>query len=105
MARVKGARNERALVSWLREHGWPDARRTLAGDGLQPGDVDAIPGVCIEVRARAECKPGSWMLDAERQAHGRLALVIYHPPGVRDPGEWIAMVRLHEIPGLLDPRV
>ena len=103
MSRDKGAKNERALVAWLREHGWPDARRTLAGDGLQPGDIDAIPGVCVEMRARAECKPGSWMQDAEAQAGGRLPVVVYHPPGIGDPGKWVAMVRVEELAKLLDP--
>lgn len=102
-ARRKGAANEVALVNWLRVNGWPDARRTLAGDGLQPGDIDAIPGVCIEMRARQECKPGSWMVDAERQAAGRLAVVVYHPPRVADPGQWVGMVRLAKLAHLLDP--
>ena len=101
--RAKGARAELAFVKWLREHGWPDARRYLAGDGRQPGDIDALPGVCLEVRHRAECKPGGWMRDAEAEAGaGRLPVVIYHPPGVGDPGEWVAMVRVKELVRLLD---
>jgi hypothetical protein len=92
-ARVKGAANERAVVAWLREHGYPDARRYLAGDGRQPGDIDAIPGLSLEVRARAVCKPGSWLDGAEKAAGGRLAVVLYHPPGVGDVGDWVAMER------------
>ena len=48
--RARGARAEVAVVNWLRDHGYPDARRYLAGDGRQPGDIDAIPGVSIEVK-------------------------------------------------------
>lgn len=101
--RDKGARAERAFITWLRQCGHPDARRYLAGDGRQPGDVDAIPGVVFEVRSRAECKPGSWMLDAEAQAGAeRLAVTVYHPPGVSDPGRWVAMIRVEELFRLLE---
>jgi hypothetical protein len=65
----------------------------LAGDGRQPGDIDAIPGLSLEVRARAVCKPGSWLDGAEKAAGGRLAVVLYHPPGVGDVGDWVAMER------------
>ncbi len=92
-SRTKGAVNERAVVNWLREHGHEDARRYLAGDGRQPGDIDAIPGLSLEVRARAECKPGSWLAGAEQAAGPRLAVVLYHPPGVGDVGRWIWMER------------
>ena len=102
-SRRRGANAERMVVDHLRAHGWPDARRYLAGDGRQPGDVDAIPGVVFEVRSRAECKPGSWMADAEAQAGPeRLAVVIYHPPGVGDPARWVAMVRAEQLLRLLE---
>jgi hypothetical protein len=94
--RDKGARSERAFVHWLREHGYPDARRYLAGDGRQPGDIDAMPGIIFDVKSRAVCKPGTWMLQAEGEAGDRLATVVYHPPGVADPGQWVMMLRLEE---------
>jgi hypothetical protein len=95
MSRTKGAINERKVVAWLRDHaGRPDARRYLAGDGRQPGDIDAIPGLSIEVRARATCKPGSWLQQAEQAAGDRQAIIVYHPPGVADVGQWVVMERL-----------
>ena len=45
--RRRGADAERQVVNYLREHGYPDARRYLAGDSRQPGDIDAIPGVSM----------------------------------------------------------
>jgi len=98
-SRRKGVENERQLVAWLRAHGYPDARRTLAGDGHQPGDIANVGGLTVEVRAREACKPESWMRDAERQATAEapLPVVVYHPPGVADPGKWIAMLRLEEL--------
>ena len=98
--RNKGAAAERRFVKWLREYGYPDARRYLAGDGRQPGDIDAIPAVCFDVKDRADCKPGTWMRQAEEEAGpSRLPVVIYWPP--RD-GEWIAMLRVTELLRLLE---
>lgn len=96
-ARRKGADNERDFVKWLRANGYPNARRYLAGDGRQPGDIDGVAGVSLEVRAREVCKPGSWLDGAEQAAGGRLAVVIYHPPGVADPGDWAAIVRVRQL--------
>ena len=47
--RRRGADAERAVVNYLRSMGWDNARRYLAGDGRQPGDVDFAPGVGREV--------------------------------------------------------
>ena len=92
-SRNKGAANEREVVNYLRYTRGIEARRYLAGDGRQPGDIDAYPGLSLEVRARAECKPGSWLDGAEKAAGHRLAVVVYHPPGVGDVGRWIVMER------------
>src|SRR5271156_2588884 len=101
-SRRKGAYKEVQVVNWMRGRGSPDARRYLAGDGRQPGDIDALPGICLEVKARAECKPGTWMTQAELEAGSRLAVVVYHPPGVADVGEWVGMVRFRQLLHLLE---
>ena len=45
--RRRGADAERSVVEFLRRSGWPDARRYLAGDGRQPGDIDFHPLICL----------------------------------------------------------
>ena len=101
--RNKGAAAERRFVNWLREHGYPDARRNLTEGGKTAenrGDIDAIPAVCFDVKDREDCKPGTWMRQAEKEAGAsRLPVVIYWPP--RD-GEWIAMLRVTELLRLLE---
>lgn len=71
-SRYQGAEGERAVVAYLRANGYPDARRYLAGDGRQPGDIDFHPLICLEVKnvrsgsawptwcrqAVAACRPG-----------------------------------------------
>ena len=103
--REKGAVGERQFVKWLRESGRaPDARRYLAGDGRQPGDIDAFPGLVLDVKVRARCEPGTWKRQAETEAGPhRLGAVVYHPPGVSDPGQWIVMLRVEEFLDLWSP--
>jgi hypothetical protein len=90
-SRRRGANAERAVVNWMRLNGFPDARRYLAGDGRQPGDVDAIPGVCIEVKDRAQSAWPSWERQALAEAGPkRIAVVVRRERGNTDVGEWPA---------------
>lgn len=102
-SRNKGANAERAVVNHLRNNGWPDARRYLAGDGRQPGDIDAIPGVSLEVKDQAVyCFP-QWLAQAIAEAGDRLPVVIAKPKGVTTDrvGEWWALMRVDDLLGLL----
>lgn len=101
--RRKGADYERAAVNWLRAHGYPDARRYLAGDGRQPGDLDAIPGVTIDVKARRELDIPGWLRQVELEAGpARLPLLWVHRPGLADPGDWWMIGRAGRIVPVLD---
>ena len=101
-SRNKGARAERAVVAWLRQNGYPDARRYLAGDGLQPGDIDAIPAVCLEVKSQARYDLPGWLRQTITEAGpDRLPVLIVHPNGVADVGDWWAICRLSDFLPLL----
>jgi hypothetical protein len=90
-SRRRGADAERKVVNWLRDNGYPDARRYLAGDGRQPGDIDAIPGVVIEVKDVAASAWPSWCRQAETQAGpDRLPIVVRRTRGVPDVAQWSA---------------
>lgn len=87
--RDRGARAERAVVNYLRQNGWPDARRYLAGDGRQPGDVDFHPLVCLEVKDVAKNAWPSWCRQAASEAReGMLPVVVRRTRGVPDAGQW-----------------
>ena len=90
--RNRGARCEVHVVNYLRSVGFPDARRYLAGDGKQPGDIDAIPGVSIEVKDVAKSSWPSWRLQAVTAAGGRIPIVLRRTRGVRDVGQWLCQV-------------
>ena len=90
--RDRGARAERAVVAWLREHGWPECRRTLAGDGRQDTDVCGVSGVSIEVKDVAESRWPSWCAQAfaQRAADAQVVVVVRRTRGVTDVGSWAA---------------
>lgn len=94
--RRRGADAERAVVAWLRDHGFPDARRYLAGDGRQPGDIDAIPGLCCEVKDRAASSWPSWCRQAEAEANGRDWVVVRRTRGVPDVSAWPCRSNTHD---------
>lgn len=77
------------MVAWLRANGYPDARRYLAGDGRQPGDVDFHPLVVLEVKDVAQSRWPSWCRQAAAEAReGMVPVVVRRTRGVADPGAW-----------------
>ena len=92
--RDRGARAERAVVNYLRANGWPDARRYLAGDGRQPGDVDFHPLVCLEVKDVAKSAWPTWCRQAASEAReGMVPVVVRRTRGVPDAGQWECRVQ------------
>jgi hypothetical protein len=88
--RRRGADAERAVCTWLRLNGWPDARRYLAGDGNQPGDIDFSPGVCLEVKDVASSAWPTWRIQALNEARrGDVVAVVRRTRGEPDVGAWI----------------
>jgi hypothetical protein len=86
--RRRGQRAEVMVVNYLRAHGFPDARRYLSGDGRQPGDIDAIPGLVIEVKDRANSSWPAWCNQAAEEAKGRAWVVVRRERGTIDVGRW-----------------
>ena len=86
--RRRGADAERAVVRYLRGRGH-EARRYLAGDGRQPGDVDWHPLVCLEVKDWASSSWPSWCRQAVAEApEGTVPAVVRRTRGIADPGAW-----------------
>lgn len=86
--RLRGKRAEIAVVNWLRLNGYPDARRYLAGDGRQPGDIDGTPA-CIEVKDVAGSAWPTWIRQAQAEAlPGQQWIVVRRKRGTPDVGLW-----------------
>lgn len=92
-SRRRGANAERMVVDHLRAHGWPDARRYLAGDGRQRhlGDVDAIVGVAVEVKDRSASAWPTWLREVE-DGNPRVTAVVRRVRGNPDVGTWPTVV-------------
>lgn len=87
--RRRGADAERAVVRYLRDNGYPDARRYLAGDGRQPGDIDFHPLVCLEVKDVERSAWPTWCRQALAEARpGMVPVVVRRTRGVADVGAW-----------------
>jgi hypothetical protein len=95
--RNRGARAERAVVNWLRANGYPDARRYLAGDGRQPGDIDFHPLITLEAKdPQDSCWP-TWCRQAAAAAPpGTVPVVVRRTRGNPDVGQWECRVRYPE---------
>lgn len=100
-SRSKGARAEVHVVNWLRDHGWPGARRYLSGDGRQPGDIDGVPGVAFEVKDQQRHDLSGWLRQTEREAGPNLPVLVVKARGKADPGQWYAVLRLEDLASVL----
>jgi hypothetical protein len=105
---------ERAVVSYLRAHGWPGAERTVrtgyrvAGRASRDqGDVDGAPGLAWQVKtttANAEPMVRKWLAETEDQraaAGADLGLLVVKRIGATDPGRWWSYLRLDALAQLL----
>lgn len=67
--RRKGNDFELAVVAYLREHGFPFAERAYgAGRPDDCGDIDGLPGWCLELKAQERLAVPEWVREAEREA-------------------------------------
>jgi Holliday junction resolvase-like predicted endonuclease len=93
-AKRKGNAAEVAVVKWLQSHGF-DAQRNRAGWTNDRGDVDAINGVVIEVKNRAQHNWAAYFEQLGRQMQEKQAytgVVICKRAGHANPGKWLAVM-------------
>ena len=83
--KMKGTAAETAVVSFLRQNGWPHAERLALQGKLDRGDVTGTPGVVWEVKSHATSHWSAWLREAEAEranANTWLGMVVTKPPGV-----------------------
>jgi hypothetical protein len=92
-SRDRGARAERAVVTYLRSRGFDQARRHHGADGRAPGDIMGVPGICIEVKDRASSAWPTWREQLLTECPpGDIAVLVRRVRGVGDVGRWDAEI-------------
>ena len=94
----KGNAAERAVVDYLKTHGFPQARRTQAGTRHDIGDIDGVFDTAIEVKNHARIALAEWLtqLEAEMTAKGvSNGVVVVKRRGKSNPADWYAITPLH----------
>jgi Holliday junction resolvase len=95
--RRKGNRFECDVVAYLRDNGFPQAARTLAGASDDRGDVSGVDHCVLELKCAARLDLAGWLnearLEAEHAALPRFA-VIAKRRGVADVAESYAVMPL-----------
>jgi hypothetical protein len=106
-SKVKGDRAELAVVKWLREFRGYRAERVKAGRAVDAGDITWPDSHWLcDVKDQKAWRVQEWMRDAEIEADWTQTeglcnpchpLLILKPPGVTDPGKWLAIVHLEDL--------
>jgi hypothetical protein len=102
--KAKGSSAERAVVDYLRAHGFPHAERRLAGSSKDRGDIAGVPAVVIEVKNCERTDLAGWLAEAAlEQANDRADYgVVWHKRrGRTDAGQWYATLPAAQLVQLL----
>ena len=91
----KGSSAELAVAKWLNRLGWIHAERSRAGWTDDRGDIDGMPGVCIEVKNEKRIDLPGYLRELEVEmanAKAWTGAVIVKRRGSTDPADWYAVM-------------
>ena len=91
----KGSAAELAVAKWLNRLGWTGAERSRCGWTDDRGDIDGIPGVCIEVKNEKRIDLPGYLRELEvemKNAKAWAGAVIVKRRGSTDPADWYAVM-------------
>ncbi len=91
----KGSAAELAVAKWLRKLGWIHAERSRAGWQDDRGDIDGMPGVCIEVKAEKKIDIPGYLRELEVEMENAKAwtgTVIIKRRGSTNVDDWYAVM-------------
>jgi hypothetical protein len=97
----RGRETEHLVARAFAADGWPFAEATGAGS---PGrDIKGVPGVAVEVKARAKFEPMANLRQAVTNAAGDIPAVVMRPTGggPSNIDEWPAFVTFGQLRSLL----
>jgi hypothetical protein len=91
----KGSAAELAVAKWLRKLGWIHAERSRAGWQDDRGDIDGMPGVCIEVKNEKRIDLPGYLRELEVEmanAQAWTGAVIVKRRGSMNVDDWYAVM-------------
>jgi hypothetical protein len=91
----KGSSAELAVAKWLNKLGWVHAERSRCGWSDDRGDIDGVPGVCIEVKNEKRIDLPSYLRELEvemKNAKAWAGAVIVKRRGSTNPADWYAVM-------------
>lgn len=91
----KGSAAELAVAKWLRKLGWIHAERSRAGWQDDRGDIDGMPGVCIEVKNEKKIDLPGYLRELEVEianAQAWTGTVIVKRRGSMNVDDWYAVM-------------
>lgn len=96
-SKAVGTEMETRVVGYLQRWWPPTERRALHGN-KDKGDVAAIPGLCVEIKACKTMALAGWVSEAVAEAAncgpGVTPVVVHRRVGKRDPAEQYVTMRL-----------
>lgn len=104
-AKNKGTAFESAVVTYLNDHGHPDAERRALQGSLDKGDIAGIPGVVLECKNAKTMTLGPWLKEAMVEAvnaRATIAVVVHKRRGTTDVGAYFVTTDLRTFLVLLD---
>ena len=91
----KGSAAELSVAKWLREWGWLNAERSRAGWQDDRGDIEGVPGVCIEVKNQKQFDIPGWLEELRvemENADAWTGTLIVKRRGSPDVDDWYAIM-------------
>jgi hypothetical protein len=91
----KGSAAELAVAKWLRKLGWIHAERSRAGWTDDKGDIDGLPGICIEVKNEKKIDIPGYLRELEVEMENAKAwtgTVIIKRRGSTNVDDWYAVM-------------
>ena len=91
----KGNRAELLVAKWRRTFGWVNAERSRAGWTDDRGDIDGLPGVCIEVKNEKKIDLPGYIRELETEmgnARAWTGAVIVKRRGSENVDDWYAVM-------------
>lgn len=94
-------RTQLVAAEWFRSRGWPFA--TSTGAGRSGVDIENMPGLSPEVKARRDFNPTGFLKQASTNRGDGLPFVVLRPDGYGEANvaKWAVLLTLDDFTGLL----